>query len=88
MPLILCVALGTGQGGHSGSLPLSAVLNRYGDIPGIVPISGCGNEAGSAHHYFPGQAQAGEYRGVEILVPENCRGFFCELWGQAPRSFL
>lgn len=87
MPLILCVALGTGQGGHSGSLPLSAVLNRYGDIPGIVPISGCGNEAGSAHHYFPGQAQAGEYRGVEILVPENCRGFFCELWGQAPQKF-
>lgn len=86
MPLIICLALGTNQGGHSGSLPLSAVLNRYGDLPGIVPVVACGNEAGRSHHYFPNISSGTDYDNVEILVPENSRGFLCEIWGQAPQK--
>lgn len=86
MPLIICLALGTNQGGHSGALPLSSVLNRYGDLPGIVPVAACGGEAGRSHHYFPNIPSEQEYDNVEILVPENSRGFLCEIWGQAPQK--
>ena len=86
MPLIICLALGTNQGGHSGSLPLSTVLNRYGDLPGIVPVAACGGEAGRSHHYFPGSSSDSPYDPVEVLVPENSRGFLCEIWGQAPQK--
>lgn len=53
MPLIVCLALGSSQGGHSGETPLSSVLERYGNVPGIVPVVACGNEAGRAHHFYP-----------------------------------
>ena len=86
MPLILCLALGTNQGGHSGALPLSSVLNRYGDIPGVVPVAACGSEAGRAHHYVSSPPGQDAYDRVEILVPEDSRGFLCEIWGQAPQK--
>ena len=59
MPLILCLALGTNQGGHSGALPLSSVLNRYGRYPRRCTCGGLRQRiAGRAHHYVsspPGQ---------------------------------
>lgn len=46
----------------------------------------CGNEAGRSHHYFPNISSGTDYDNVEILVPENSRGFLCEIWGQAPQK--
>ncbi len=86
MPLVLCLALGTNQGGHSGSLPLSAVLDRYGNLPGLACVCGCGSEAGRSHHFFSsGSSSEGSVR-AEILVQENTPGFLCEIWGQAPQK--
>ncbi len=86
MPLVICLAAGTNQGGHSGDLPFCQVLNRLGGIPGIVPVAACGSEAGRSHHFYPNRSGDTEYDRSEILVPENSRGFVCEIWGQAPQK--
>lgn len=38
-PLVLCLALGTNQGSHSGTLPVSLTLARYGNTPGVIPVA-------------------------------------------------
>lgn len=87
-PMILCVALGTNQGGHTGDQPLSVTLGRTAQFMGQTPILPSGNESGRAHHFY-GVSSNGRDTSttVEILVPEGSRGFSCELWGQVPQIF-
>lgn len=51
-PLVICLALGTNQGSHSGTLPIALTLARYGNTPGIIPVCATGNEGNAAHHYY------------------------------------
>ncbi|MGI6006276.1 MAG: S8 family peptidase [Ruminococcus sp.] len=87
MPLVVCIALGSNQGEHSGGMPLEVVLggaNRY--ISNAV-IAAAGNEGNRSHHYFGSLEENESYRTVEILVQENTAGFFAELWTQSPEIF-
>ena len=47
-PLVICLALGTNQGSHSGTLPIALTLARYGNTPGIIPVCATGNEGNTA----------------------------------------
>ncbi|MDD3338729.1 MAG: S8 family peptidase [Lachnospiraceae bacterium] len=80
LPLILCFALGTNQGDHSGTTPLNNMLSRYPRFPGMIPVIAGGNEGGRAHHYQRSTSTTTE---VEILVQEDTAGFTLELWGNA-----
>ena len=84
-PLVLCLALGTNQGSHSGTLPVSLTLARYGNTPGVIPVCATGNEGNAAHHYYGSVSETYTPKNVEFLVSEGNRGFTLELWGQAPQ---
>lgn len=86
-PLVLCLALGTNQGSHSGTLPVSLTLARYGNTPGIIPVCATGNEGNAAHHYFGTVEDDFMPKDVEFLVAEGNRGFFMEFWGTTPQLF-
>lgn len=51
MPLVLCIALGTNLGSHTGISPLPDILNRYADVAGMAIVQGVGNEANERKHY-------------------------------------
>lgn len=87
MPLVICIGLGSNQGSHDGYMPLCKTLTALGNLSGVVPVAGCGNETGRAHHYYGSMQQNGEVHTAEIRVPENSTGFSLELWGQAPAVF-
>lgn len=87
-PLVLCLALGTNQGSHSGTLPVSLTLARYGNTPGVIPVCATGNEGNASHHYYGSVSETYTPKNVEFLVSEGNRGFTLELWGQAPQLFL
>lgn len=87
LPLVICVGLGTNRGGHDGFSPLEEVLTRVTDFPASVPVVCTGNDGNSAHHFFGRVDSAEPYHDVEIQVPEGERGFWVELWGQAPQTF-
>lgn len=86
-PLVLCLALGTNQGSHSGTLPVSLTLARYGNTPGVIPVCATGNEGNASHHYYGSVSETYTPKNVEFLVSEGNRGFTLELWGQAPQLF-
>ena len=74
-PLVLCLALGTNQGSHSGTLPVSLTLARYGNTPGVIPVCATGNEGNAAHHYYGSVSETYTPKNVEFLVSEGNRGF-------------
>lgn len=86
LPLVLCIALGSNQGNHTGRTVLSNYLNDVAKIPGVCVCVAGGNEGGSGHHFF-GRVLGEGYEEVELTVGEGTRGFSAELWAVEPDLF-
>lgn len=84
-PLVLCIALGSNQGNHTGRTVLSGYLDRVAELPGICVCTAAGNEGGSGHHFY-GRV-TGDYEEVELNVEEGTTGFVTELWAEEPDLF-
>lgn len=95
MPLVLCIALGSNLGSHTGISPLSDILNRYADVSGMAIVTGVGNEANERKHYI-GKAKNTNTtivnqsssttlkEEIEIRVGDDVEGFVAELWTEIP----
>lgn len=83
-PLALCLGVGSSQGAHDGSSPLSIVLNIAGSFPNNVFVTSVGNEGNRGRHYYGVIDPALGSNTVELYVGENEKGFSMELWGDAP----
>ena len=86
-PLVICVALGSSQGGHDGLGILANYLSRIANTPGVIVNVSAGNEGNARRHYSGKINPATGYDVVELNVGENESGFTMELWGQAPSIF-
>lgn len=84
-PLVLCMALGSNQGNHTGQTVLSRYLEDVAKIPGVCVCAAAGNEGGSGHHYS-GQVRE-TYEEVSINIGEGTNGFSMELWAVDPDVF-
>lgn len=87
LPLVLCITLGTNAGGITTSLPLTNILDRYGEISNTIPVIGVGNEADKRHHFFGKITDTSITETVEIEVGEGIKGFTMELWTAVPNVF-
>ena len=86
MPLVLCIALGSNQGNHTGQTVLSRYLDDVARYPGVCVCTAAGNEGGTGHHFF-GRVTGDSYEEVEINVAEGEEGFSTELWAVDPDLF-
>ena len=84
MPLVICIALGTNQGGHSGLSPLSGLLEVYSNLARRAIVIGAGNEANQRHHYLGQAENVNDITEVEIRVSSGVSGFYMELWTENP----
>ena len=82
LPLIICIALGTNQGSHSASSPLTNQLDIYANIAERGIVIGAGNEANQRHHFLRNLGRENESLEVEIRVDEGVNGFCMELWSE------
>ncbi len=80
LPLVLCIALGTNQGGHSAGLPLVSQLDVYGNVANRAIVVGAGNEANQRHHFLGIAENINDIKEVEIRVDENTNGLYMECW--------
>lgn len=87
MPLVICLGLGSNQGGHVRGGILGEQLQEIGDYRGILAVAAGGNEANASHHYQNDTLNAGESVEVEIRVGENEGGFTAELWTSATELY-
>ncbi len=86
-PMIMCIALGSNSGGHTGNTALEQYLEDFGNRTGRALIVAAGNEGNKGHHFFGKVPKTPGYLDVELRVGENEPGFQLNLWGNAPGMF-
>lgn len=84
MPIVMCIALGTSQGGHDGRGAISSYLSSITDITGVAVVLPAGNEGNARRHYFGSIVGNNYYDEFEIRVGKNETGFSMEIWETAP----
>ena len=87
LPLVICLALGSNMGGHTGTSPLSSYLNAIAVRAGRCIILAGGNEANQGHHYYGVMGEGDPYQDVEVRVAEREQGVMMELWSNTPDVF-
>ena len=87
MPLVVCLGVGTSQGGHSRGGILGELLESYGNYRRTIIVTAAGNEANTSHHYQNDLVEAGDSVEVELRVGENEQGFMVELWTNATELY-
>lgn len=83
-PVVICLGIGTSQGGHTGRMPLSVLLNVLGDLPNTTIVISAGNEGNLGRHYFGVTDPAIGSNTVELNIGENDSRFSMEIWGDSP----
>ncbi len=86
-PLVICIALGSNAGGHTGETALSLYLNYVCRKVGRAVAVAAGNEGNKGHHYYGRVPRDQEYTEVELRVGADEGGFQVNLWGNAPDLF-
>ncbi len=82
-PLVVCIALGSSQGGHDGSGALSNDLNSYVQMPEIGITVSAGNEGNNRRHFFNTTTAEPYYNDFELRIGENDKKFSMEIWPYA-----
>lgn len=83
-PLVVCIAVGTSMGDHTGSGILGRYIDYWCNKKNRAFVICAGNEGNAAHHYQGEITIRQPYKDVELRVGENENGFTMELWGEAP----
>lgn len=86
-PLVICLALGSNTGGHTGSTPLGMYLDDFARRTGRAVVAAAGNEGNQGHHFYGVVPETPGYLDVELRVGEQEEGFQLNLWGNAPGTF-
>lgn len=83
-PIVICVALGSNQGGHDGRGILSSYLTYIVQLPGIGVTVSAGNEGNKRRHYFNSTTTPPLYNDFELRIGENEPLLWMEIWPYAP----
>lgn len=86
-PMVVCLALGSNSGGHTGSTALSMYIDDLCQRPGRTVVAAAGNEGNKGHHFFGVVPEDEGYMDVELRVGAADQGFQLNLWGNAPGMF-
>ncbi len=81
-PMVICLGVGTNQGGHDGSSNLELYIQSLSGLRGVCFVAPAGNELGGRNHFI--SMESGNEEMVEINVEEGVPGFVVEIWGNAP----
>lgn len=82
-PIVICICLGSSQGGHDGSGAITSFMTAKIQDPGICFVVSAGNEGNKARHYFNNTAQIPWYNDFELKISEKDKVFCMELWPYA-----
>ena len=83
-PLVILLGVGSNQGSHTGSGPLSILLDDIGAQIGRAVVVPAGNQAVAQHHYYGEAISTLNPVTVEVNVEAGIDGFCMELWSYAP----
>ena len=84
-PIVICLALGSNQGGHDGNGALSSYLDYLSQLPWIGISISAGNEGVAGRHYFHTTMTAPFQNDFELLVGDGDHEFSFEIWSSYSR---
>lgn len=88
-PLVICIALGSSQGGHDGRGASSIYLDYLVQTPKLGVVVAAGNEGSSRRHYFNDTRSVPYLSNFRLNVGINDKGFSMEIWPYIPsRLFI
>lgn len=87
MPLVIYLGVGTNQGSHDGTSPLSLQLQALTGFINLATVVPAGNEVGYQHHYLGELSPEQQFQDVELRVGVNEPGFCMELWGASSELY-
>jgi subtilisin family serine protease len=88
-PLVICLALGSSQGGHDGRGASSIYLDYLIQRPKIGAAVSAGNEGDSRRHYFNNTQSEPYVNSFQLNAGANDKGFSMEIWPYIPsRLFI
>ena len=79
-PVVICMGMGTNQGGHSGQSSLEEYLSEVAKRYGVCLCVPVGNEGIARHHTSVEFDTEDEYKDVEITVAEGEPGINVWIW--------
>ena len=85
-PLVILLGVGSNQGSHVGSDPLSEYLNTIGSARGRAVVVPSGNQAVARQHFYGRATNPLVPVRAEINVPDGVEGLCMELWAYAPEQ--
>lgn len=83
-PVVVCMGIGSSQGGHTGRTPLNVLTSYYADLPNTVIVTSAGNEGNMGRHYYGVIDPSIGSNTVELNVGEEDAKFSMEIWGNPP----
>jgi subtilisin family serine protease len=83
-PLVICLGIGTNQGGHDGTSLLEEYIRITGEKKGNVMVVPAGNETTLRHHINGIYPVTEPYQDIELFVGANEKGLIVQVWAQAP----
>lgn len=87
LSLVICLGLGTNQGGHTAGGVLGGMLQYFGSYLGTCIVAAAGNEANVSHHYRSAGVEPESSEDVELLIGPGKGGFSMELWSDTPNLY-
>ncbi len=84
-PVVICIALGSSQGGHDGHGALSSYLDSLSQLPWTGVSISAGNEGIAGRHYFGTAGTAPFQDDVELLAGAGDTEFALEIWSSYSR---
>ncbi|WP_394526178.1 S8 family peptidase [Lacrimispora sp. JR3] len=85
-PLVLCIALGSSQGGHDGINPVSDYLDNISRLLNMGICAAAGDEGDKGRHYFNSTYSEPFVNEFQMNVGRNDKLFSMEIWPYAPSS--
>lgn len=85
-PLVICLGLGCNNGNHNGGSRLCDYLDSIAQMRHRAVVIASGNEAVRQHHYLGRVESELQPTRVELNVDRDMRGFYLEVWDQAPEN--
>lgn len=83
-PLVICIALGSSQGGHDGRGASSIYLDYLVQLPKIGVAVSAGNEGDSRRHYYNSTRLEPFENDFRLNVGNLDKGFTMEIWPYIP----
>lgn len=85
-PLVICITLGSSQGGHDGINPMGDYLNNISLLPNIGICAAAGDEGNKGRHYFNSTYSEPFVNEFQMNVGSNDKMFSMEIWPYAPST--